>query len=136
MLRGVVMHGAGRGRSLGFPTANIAVDEPSTVPEDGVYAAWAHVNEQGTMNREHNERYAAAVSVGANVTFDATKRTVEAYLLDFDGDIYGQHLDIEFVARLRPMEKFDSVAALTEQIKKDVDCVRALLLKPPIGGGG
>ena len=110
------MTGHGRGKGLGFPTANIRVEGKTTI-KSGVYAMWARVK---------GSRCAAAVSVGANVTFGETASTVEAHLLDFDGDIVGENVELEFVKRLRGMKKFKSVQALVEQMKKDVEEVRRI----------
>ncbi len=116
--RGVVVRGTARGRALGFPTANLELHESLAVPGDGIYATWAHLP---------SGRYMAATSIGTRPTFDEGKRTIEAFILDFSEDIYGQELHVEFVQRLRPEEKFESVEALVSQIDKDVDLTRKLL---------
>ena len=120
LLRGPVEHGEHRGRAIGFPTANIAYPREKAVPAGGIYACWAMVNGQ---------RYRAAVNVGINPTFTPDKRTmsVEAYLLDFEGDIYGREVTLEFVARLRDELKFDSVDALVMKIREDVETTRRIL---------
>lgn len=116
---GKIVRGRGRGKQLGFPTANIAVQGKVPVAY-GVYACWATV--QG-------KRLRAAVSVGVNEMFGAKAPTVEAHLLDFSGDIYGENVEIEFVKRLRAIKRFDTVNALQEQIKKDVEEVKKLCLR-------
>ena len=115
---GRVVHGAKRGRELGFPTANLA-PMTSLLPTPGIYAAQALC--------ESGARYPAAVSVGHNPTFGANDLTVEAYLLDFSGDLYEQTLSIDFYARLRGEVAFDSVDALITQMQHDVDRTRALI---------
>lgn len=123
MVRGVVVPGAKRGRELGFPTANLATESEGLIPADGVYAAWAVVD---------GERMAAAVSVGNNPTFDGVpERQVEAHLLDRDLDLYGKTMELDFVDRIRGMEKFDSVAELVTRIGQDVDQVRRRLRADP-----
>ncbi|HEV7789233.1 MAG TPA: bifunctional riboflavin kinase/FAD synthetase [Pseudonocardia sp.] len=117
-LEGVVVRGDRRGHELGFPTANLAPPPFSAVPADGVYACWF----------VHGKRQLpAAVSVGTNPTFSGRQRTVEAYVLDVDEDFYGHQVALDFVARLRGMERFDSVEALVVQMGRDVDRTRELL---------
>jgi len=117
-LEGEVVHGDGRGRTIGFPTANINVWAEQMLPQNGVYAGWAHLND---------ETFMAVANVGNRPTFNGTTITVEAYLLDFDRDIYGQHLCFDFVAYLRPELRFESVEALVEQIERDVIRGREIL---------
>ncbi len=118
-LSGEVVQGKARGRTLGFPTANVAATQEIN-PANGVYAARARV---GT------ELVDAAVSIGIVPTFDnGNDVTVEAYLLDFDADIYGQTISLEFVKRLRPERRFDGPEALVAQITEDVKQVRDILL--------
>jgi riboflavin kinase / FMN adenylyltransferase len=119
-LQGLVAHGDQRGRTIGFPTANLNYAREKVVPASGIYACWAHVR---------GARHMAAVNVGTNPTFTPDKQTlnVEAYLLDFDEDIYDESITLEFVQRLRDELKYDSVAALIEQIKRDVEQTRKLL---------
>ncbi len=114
-LIGTVVEGDGRGRTIGFPTANVG-DLNQLVPGDGVYAGRAHVGDQ---------TYAAAISIGSAPTFGGTKRQLEAHLLDFDGDIYGQAIRVEFQRRLRPQCTFDSPSDLIGQLRRDVEAVRA-----------
>lgn len=117
-VEGVVVHGERRGRQLGYPTANVRHHELAAVPSDGVYAGYMHV--AGT-------RHASAISVGTNPTFGGQARTVESYLLDFDDDLYGQQVRVDFVQRLRAMESFDGVAGLLAQMADDVISVRRSL---------
>jgi len=119
-LRGLIIRGDGRGKKIGVPTANVDYPREKIVPARGIYAGWAYVD---------SEKYMAAISIGVNPTFTPDKQTssVEAYLLDFDQDIYGKELTIEFVARLRNELKFDSVDALVEQIWKDVEETKRIL---------
>ncbi|MGX6512176.1 bifunctional riboflavin kinase/FAD synthetase [Rhodococcus sp. SJ-2] len=128
-VEGVVVHGDGRGRGLGFPTANIAPPMYAAIPADGVYAAWFTVLDSGSPvdGLEAGLRYRAAVSVGTNPTFSGRNRTVEAFVLDADADLYGQHVAVDFVERLRGMEKFDSVEALISAMHRDADRARDLL---------
>jgi riboflavin kinase/FMN adenylyltransferase len=115
---GTVVDGFKRGRTLGFPTANVEILDGFASPGDGIYATWAFL-ESG--------RYMAATSIGTRPTFKEGGRTIEAFLLDFSEDIYGQILRLEFVKRLRGEEKFDSVDALLSQINKDVQQTREYL---------
>ena len=114
MLEGEVVKGDGRGRELGMPTANIVPDPRYATPGHGVFAAWAHGRP-------------AAVNVGVRPTFDSGRGLlVEAYLLDFDQDIYGQVLRIAFQQRLRGERRFESVEALVDQMQRDVELVRQI----------
>lgn len=117
---GVVVPGDGRGRELGFPTANLALDH-ADLPEDGIYAAWARIDAD-PLSR------AASVSVGANPTFEGDRaRRVEVHLHDADLDLYGRRMAVTLVARLRPTLRFDGVDALIAQTADDVIRCRALL---------
>ena len=116
---GMVVAGARRGATLGFPTANLA-EIATLVPGAGVYAARAAVHGVDGV-------HAAAVHVGVNVTFDATVPTVEAHLLGFRGDLYGRSLDVDFLARLRETRRFESVADLTAQLARDVEAAAAVV---------
>ncbi|NKQ35498.1 MAG: bifunctional riboflavin kinase/FAD synthetase [Chloroflexi bacterium] len=115
---GAVVEGDKRGRTIGFPTANMAYWDEQLLPANGVYAAWAWVGD---------ERYMAATNIGVRPTFDHGPRTVEAYLLDFEGDLYGQELCLEFIRRLRPEQKFAGLDKLVAQIQIDVDLTRQIL---------
>jgi riboflavin kinase/FMN adenylyltransferase len=124
---GVVERGDERGRELGFPTANLRTDAWAAVPADGVYAGRAVRLDEWGRTMPDNPLGVAAISVGTNPTFEVRQRRVEAYVLDFDGDLYGDALGIEFVERLRGMEKFDSVDALVRQMRADVEQTRQLI---------
>ncbi|SEG64839.1 FMN adenylyltransferase [Saccharopolyspora kobensis] len=125
-LEGIVVRGAGRGgKELGFPTANLSTPPHAAIPADGVYACWFTHRHRGS--RDPGRTLPAAVSVGSNPTFSGTERTVEAYVLDIDADFYGEHVDLDFVQRLRAMERFDSVDALIEQMHQDVAETRRIL---------
>ena len=128
-VEGVVVRGDGRGKVLGFPTANVAPPMYSAIPADGVYAAWFTVLGHGPVMGTviPGERYQAAVSVGTNPTFSGRTRTVEAFVLDTAADLYGQHVAVDFVARLRGQEKFDSVGDLVAQMGSDTEHARTIL---------
>jgi riboflavin kinase / FMN adenylyltransferase len=128
-VEGVVVRGDGRGKVLGFPTANVAPPMYSAIPADGVYAAWFTVLGHGPVMGTviPGERYQAAVSVGTNPTFSGRTRTVEAFVLDTTADLYGQHVAVDFVARLRGQEKFDSVRDLISQMGEDTEHARTIL---------
>ena len=118
-ITGTVGGGLQRGREMGFPTANLEVESDLIIPGDGIYATWAHL-ESGT--------HMAATSIGLRPTFDdGENRTIEAFLLDFSEDIYGQSIRLEFVRCLRGEEKYDTVEALMEQIDRDVQDTRSAL---------
>jgi riboflavin kinase / FMN adenylyltransferase len=128
-LEGVVVRGDQRGRQLGFPTANLMSGQYAAVPADGIYAArvgWGHPRPVGLEAVRM-----AAVSVGTNPTFSGRERRVEAYILDFDGDIYGERLVVDFVARLREQRTYTDMSALIEQIDDDVAQTRALQAQEP-----
>jgi len=123
-LSGEVVRGEGRGRTIGVPTANVAVAAGRALPADGVYACWARASGDRPV--------AAVVNVGWRPTFDGTSRTVEAHLLgDDDPDLYGQVLELEFVARIRGEQRFDGPEALVARIGEDVVAAAALLEGPP-----
>jgi len=124
---GEVVHGLQRGRELGFPTANLALDAEGFVPADGVYAGWLVVPPRRGHLR--STRYPAAISVGVNPTFgDVDQSQVEAYVLDETGlDLYGLRVDVQFQQRLRGMVAFTGVDALVEQIRQDVVETRRIL---------
>jgi riboflavin kinase/FMN adenylyltransferase len=117
-LEGVVVRGDQRGRAIGFPTANLLTHRYTAVPADGVYAAWLV---------RRGERHRAAVSIGTNPTFSGRERRVEAYVLDFDGDLYGERLALDFVDRLREMRSYEGVEPLAAQIAEDVQQTREVL---------
>ncbi len=128
-VEGVVVRGDGRGMRLGFPTANVAPPMHSAIPADGVYAAWFTVLGHGPMAGTvvPGERYQAAVSIGTNPTFSGRTRTVEAYVLDSTADLYGQHVALDFVARIRGQQKFHSVDELVAAMDDDTLRARTLL---------
>lgn len=130
-VEGVVVRGDGRGKVLGFPTANVAPPMYSAIPADGVYAAWFTVLGHGPISGSvvPGQRYQAAVSVGTNPTFSGRTRTVEAFVLDTTADLYGQHVAVDFVARLRGQEKFASVDDLVEQMGRDTEHARTILTR-------
>jgi riboflavin kinase/FMN adenylyltransferase len=118
-LKGIVVHGEKRGREIGYPTANIGLDQLATVPADGVYAGWLNVDDK---------RWPAAISIGTNPTFAGVRgRQVEAYAIDeTDLELYDKTAKVEFGFRLRETIKFDGLAPLLEQMKKDCDQARKL----------
>jgi riboflavin kinase / FMN adenylyltransferase len=120
-IRGVVAHGDERGRDLGFPTANVSVPGDILLPADGIYAGW-FVRADGSV-------HPTAISLGRRPTFyaEAHASLLEAHLLDFDGDLYGERVRVRFVARLRGEVRFESVDALVAQIGRDCDEARRLL---------
>ena len=128
-VEGVVVRGDGRGKGLGYPTANVAPPMYSAIPADGVYAAWftvlGHGPVMGTVTP--GKRYQAAVSVGTNPTFSGRTRTVEAYVLDTEADLYGQHVAVDFVSRIRGQEKFGSVDDLVVAMDRDTLRARTIL---------
>jgi riboflavin kinase/FMN adenylyltransferase len=127
------VRGDQRGRQLGFPTANLMSGQYAAVPADGIYAArvgWGHPGPGGAASGRGDPEPVvrmAAVSVGTNPTFSGRERRVEAYILDFDGDIYGERLAIDFVARLREQRTYTEMAHLVDQIHDDVAQTRKLL---------
>lgn len=117
-LAGKVVLGDRRGRDLGFPTANLEIDPEVIIPGDGIYATWAIID---------GVRHPSATSIGVRPTFGPGERLVEAYVMDFDADLYGKQLCVEFVRKLRDQEHFSTVDALVDQINRDVaDCRLAL----------
>ena len=118
-ITGTVGAGEKRGRDLGFPTANLETDFAVTVPENGIYATLATVD---------GATYRAATGIGVRPTFDTDGgRTIEAFLLDFEGDLYTKRLRLEFVTRLRSEVAFDSVDELVEQMNRDVEETQEVL---------
>jgi riboflavin kinase/FMN adenylyltransferase len=120
-VRGVVEDGDKRGRTLGFPTANVSLPEYIALPADGVYAGW--------YRRPDGVLHPAAISVGRRPTYyeENGMRLLEAYLLDFDGDLYGEQARVDFVAHLRPQARFESSQALVDQMERDVATTRRVL---------
>jgi len=119
-LGGEVIHGEGRGKTINFPTANVNYPKGKVMPPNGIYACWAHLGSQ---------KFMAATNIGLNPTFTPERQipSLEAYLLDFDRDIYGETMQLEFVTRLRDEIRYTSVDALIKQIHDDVDKTRAIL---------
>ena len=117
-IEGIVVRGDQRGRELGYPTANLQPTPHAAVPADGVYAGW--VVHRGV-------RLPAAISIGTNPTFEGTQRRIESFVLDASLDLYGAHIGVEFVERLRPTEKFASIEALIAAIDDDVARTRTIL---------
>lgn len=115
---GRVVQGQKRGRGLGFPTANLSHHRLAAVPADGVYAGEAVVD---------GRHYPAAISVGSNPTFEGSEQTVEAFLLDYEGDLYGRTVRVGFVEQLRAMVAFESVDALVAQMREDVARTREVV---------
>jgi riboflavin kinase/FMN adenylyltransferase len=122
---GVVVVGDRRGRAMGYPTANVETPPFTAIPADGVYAGSLVLRDPRTG--ESGAKHPAAISVGTNPTFQGSRRTVEAFVLDWDGDLYGEHVGVEFVARLRPMAAFPDVDALLAAMAQDVEDTRRLL---------
>jgi riboflavin kinase / FMN adenylyltransferase len=131
-VRGVVVHGDGRGGAeLGFPTANVDLPEGIAVPGEGIYACW--------YERPDGSGHPAAVSLGRRPTFTAggggEPPVLEAYLLEFAGDLYAESAKVSFVERLREDRRFDSADALVAQMRQDVDRARDVLARDPAGPG-
>ncbi len=122
---GIVVRGDRRGRDLGYPTANVETPPFTAIPADGVYAG--HLVTRDPRGGASRERFPAAISVGSNPTFQGSRRTVEAFVLDYDGDLYGEHVGVEFVSRLRPMEAFADIGGLLAAMAKDVSDTRQIL---------
>ena len=117
-LHGQVVTGAGRGVTLGFPTANLDIAPEQAVPADGVYATWAYID---------GRTYPSMTNIGRCPTFDGTERAAEVYVVDYQSDLYGHELRIDIVARLRDEKKFNTVAELKKQIAEDVKRGKAIL---------
>ncbi len=119
--RGVVVRGDQRGRQIGFPTANVEVPSVTCLPADGVYAGW--------YVRPDGDRQACAINLGRRPTFyeHADHSLLEAHLLDFSGDLYGEHARVEFTHFLRSERKFDGIDALVAQLKQDIEHARTVL---------
>ncbi len=120
-VRGRVERGESRGRELGYPTANVTVSPELLLPAEGIYAGW--------YEREGGAVHPAAISLGRRPTFHTPDAApvLEAHLLDFDGDLYGEAARLRFVTRLRGDQRFDSVDGLTEQMARDVEATRMAL---------
>ena len=121
-ISGEIVQGARRGRALGFPTANLAASPERLLPANGVYATYV---------RRHgeNSRYSGVTNVGIRPSFEGDERTVEAYIFDFNDNLYGQQLTLEFVEHLRPEQRFNGIDGLMAQIRIDCDQARDILAK-------
>jgi len=117
-LAGPVVSGDKRGRTLGFPTANLDVDKKQALPPDGVYATLAYIDDH---------IYQAMSNIGVRPTFDNGPRSIEVFLLDYQGDLYGKEMKIELIERLRPERKFASPEDLKQQISEDISRGREIL---------
>jgi riboflavin kinase / FMN adenylyltransferase len=124
---GEVVRGDGRGRGLGFPTANVAVDDRIALPGDGVYAVTCSMHGHDTMP--------GVASIGVRPTFDGSDRRLEVHLLGFDGDLYGQRLSTDFVAFLRGEERFESAEELIRQMREDARQAEVALRNVRAAGG-
>ncbi len=117
-ITGKVITGYGRGVSLGFPTANLEVESEHVLPPDGVYAGRAYLN--GNV-------YQSMINIGKNPTFGVNKRTVEAHLIDYHGDLYGTDLQLDVISRIREEKKFDNIDELQKQVSEDIIRGKAIL---------
>ena len=112
-LRGRVVRGEAVGRTLGYPTANLRLHEEKLVPGDGVYAARVRIGDEGPWR-------AAAASIGVRPTFDGQARAIEAFLLDWEGELLGRDIELELVDWIRPQERFENRSALIAAMKRDI----------------
>ena len=126
-LSGYVVSGAHRGTKLGFPTANIQVDPSQALPPDGVYATWSYIDGQA---------YPSMTNIGRRPTFDNNERTVEVFVLDYQGDLYGHEMSIDLVDRVRDERKFNTIEELIEQIAADIKLGRAILKRHHVERAG
>lgn len=137
-VRGEVVRGAGRGgKELGYPTANLYFPDSVALPADGVYAGWFTITDDRAIDRDISrdidgdmvpgQRYPSAISVGTNPTFGDERRSVEAFVIDRNADLYGHHVMVEFVGHLREMVKFNGVDDLLEAMARDVSTAREIL---------
>ena len=117
-LHGKVVPGTGRGEGLGFPTANLNVSKGQALPPDGVYASWAHIN---------GNAYESMTNVGLCPTFDSSERTIETFIIDYSGDLYGNDLHVDLVGKLRNEKKFKSIDELKIQIAEDIKKGKVIL---------
>jgi len=125
-LRGVVERGAGRGRTIGVPTMNLAAPDPrKLLPPDGVYAVWVERPEQGEGGK--GRRYGGMMNQGPRPTFGVHARGLEIHLFDFTGDLYHETVTVEWVRRLRDVQTFPSRQALVDQIERDAQAARSVL---------
>ena len=122
-LHGRVVTGAGRGVGLGFPTANLDINQEQAIPADGVYASWAYID---------GKAYQSLTNIGECPTFGGGECVVEAYIVDYHGDLYGHELKVDIMERLRDVKKFGTAEELKKQMAEDVRQGRAIL---DSGGG-
>lgn len=119
VLTGTVVHGKALGRTVGMPTANLQIADENLLPKEGVYATKLSVD---------GKTYQSVTNIGLRPTVDEEKEvTVEAHILDFDGDIYGKEVALEVHQFLRPIQKFDSLEAVFVQVKKDIEFTKKIL---------
>ncbi|MBF8267865.1 MAG: Riboflavin biosynthesis protein RibF [Dehalococcoidia bacterium] len=124
-LQGSVVKGKTRGRTLGFPTANLDIADHRLIPGNGIYATWAYMG---------GGRYMAATSIGVRPTFgEEGERTVEVFILDYQGELYGTELRVEFAQRLRDEMRFETPEALVVQMHRDVEQTREVLKRASPG---
>ncbi|MBI2855609.1 MAG: bifunctional riboflavin kinase/FAD synthetase [Chloroflexi bacterium] len=123
-LQGSVVRGKTRGRTLGFPTANLEIAGHRLIPGNGIYATWAYIG---------RDRYMAATSIGVRPTFGEGERTVEVFILDYQGELYGTELRVEFAQRLRDEMRFETPEALVTQMHRDVEQTREVLKRATPG---
>ncbi len=117
-LNGRVIKGTGRGTELGFPTANLDIDQRQALPADGVYATWSHID---------NQIYQSMTNIGKQLTFGGGQRTIEVYILDYHDNLYGHELTIDLMERLRGEKQFGTAEELKKQISEDIKQGRAIL---------
>jgi len=127
-IRGTVTQGDQRGRTIGFPTANVPVDSRTAWPADGVYAGWCRIL-AGDGAPDHSERHPCAINIGRRPTFHqhAEHSVLEAHLIGYSGDLYDKVVAVEFVDFLRSEHRFSGIDELSEQLKKDIEHARAIL---------
>ncbi len=124
-ISGIVTRGEGRGKTLGFPTANLQIPSRKLLPKIGIYAGTARIK-----NKPLNKEWGAAVSIGKRPTFNGDQIVVEVYLLHFNGNLYGEKIEIELIKRIRDEEKFASAEDLIEKMKEDVSLTQKILELP------
>jgi len=122
-LYGQVVHGEARGRKLGYPTANILVPSQFLIPKEGVYATRVMIQGQA---------YPGATSVGTNPTFEGRQTSIETHILDYEGDLYGQYIEVQFQKGIRGNLKFDQVEGLIDQMAKDIAYIKMVYKAHPV----
>ena len=129
-LSGTVVQGAQRGRKLGFPTTNLSAPPEKLIPANGVYATFAYLSEFTLKSDDFNQPqpYPSVTNIGVRPSFEDNTPTIETHLFDFEADLYGQTLTLEFVERLRPEKKFDHIDDLVAQIGRDIAHARTIFL--------